>query len=118
VKIQQAQLDAISARLRADFEDRLQRHLCESYPDTIGAMPPAVRLASVRLWIGRAEGYGIVLQDDIRRFAELWAGHGDSMETDPERPWIGTTLRRSDLDGTEKMDLLDALETSVAGEAE
>jgi hypothetical protein len=76
-------------------------------------MPELALLGAVRAIVTHGNTFGIVLQDDLRRFMELCFSHGHSfLEQERFSPLLWS-LQRADLDGTQKMDEVDRRERAI-----
>ncbi|MFO7639967.1 MAG: hypothetical protein R6X17_01465 [Candidatus Competibacteraceae bacterium] len=108
--IRQEQMDVLSAYMRDRFEQRMVKHLQEKFPDRTKDLPDEKIRLVVQNSMKKAEIYGIEYEDDIRRFIEYLVIYGTRLDTREETRWIGEILRRDDLTGTAKMDLIDNCE--------
>lgn len=106
--IREAHLQAQSARMKDEFTERMVRHLREDFPQYLRAQGLSGEHLDdlVRRGIADAERHGVVYQGDIERYIEFMAMLGPAFPQDPKYPWAGETLRRRDLDGEAKMDLI------------
>lgn len=105
--IRQEQMDVLSAYTRAQFEQRMVDHLRAKFPDRTQELPDERIRLVVQNSTKKAESYSIEYEDDIRRFIEYLVIYGTRLDTREETRWIGEILRRDDLTGTAKMDLID-----------
>lgn len=111
--IRKEQMEVLSAAMRDQFEWRMVDHLRTKFPDRTQELPDdRIRLV-VQNSIKKAESHGIEYEDDIRRFIEYLVIYGARLDTREETRWIGDILRREDLTGTAKMDLIDSRELQV-----
>ncbi len=108
--IRKEQMEVLSAYMREQFEWRMVEHLRATFPDRTRDLPNERIRVVVRDSIRKAESYGIEYEDDIRRFIEYLVIYGLQLDTQAETQWIGDILRRNDLDGTAKMNLIDSRE--------
>ena len=104
--IRAEQLDAFREPLTKAFVGRMVRHLSRSFPRQLAEqkIKKADLEPLVRQGMKRAEQYGVVYQGDVQRFLECMVILGPRFDEDTIYPWAGQTLRRTDLDGEEKMD--------------
>ena len=91
----------------------LSKHLRHSFGDELNHRSDEDLLAAVRHFCDTAKLFGIELQDDLRRYAELSIKYGDRMYEDPRHPRIGRVLTSNGISGTAKMDMLDWLELQI-----
>jgi hypothetical protein len=96
--------------MREQFEECLVTHLQEKFPERTQDFSDDSLRVVVQDSVKQAEGYGIASEEDLRRFLEYVLLYGTQLDRREDTRWIGETLRRPDLDGTAKMDLLDRLE--------
>lgn len=105
--IRREQMDVLSAYMRAQFEQRMVNHLRAKFPERTQDLPDERIRSVVQNSTKKAESYGIEYEDDIRRFIEYLVIYGVRLDTREETWWIGDVLRRNDLNGAAKMDLID-----------
>lgn len=108
--IRQEQMDVLSAYMRAQFEQRMIQHLRAKFPERTQDLPDERIRLVVQNSMKKAQSYGVEYEDDIRRFIEYLVIYGTRLDTREETRWIGDILRRDDLNGTAKMDLIDSRE--------
>lgn len=111
--IRQEQMEVLSAYMRTQFEQRMVMHLRDKFPERTQDLPDERIRLVVQNSIKKAESFGIEYEDDIRRFTEYLVIYGTRLDTREEIQWLGDILRRNDLDGTAKMDLIDQRELQV-----
>jgi hypothetical protein len=111
--IRKEQMDILSAHMRARFEWRMVDHLRAKFPDRTKELPDEKIRLVVQDSMRKAKGYHIEYEDDIRRFIEYLVIYGIRLDVREETQWIGDILRRDDLTGTAKMDLIDSHELQV-----
>lgn len=102
--------------MRLRFVERMEKRLRERFPDEMEEIPEKERGRRILGDVERAEGYGIVLEHDVQRFLDCTFLLGADFDRDPERPRAGEILNRRDLDGTEKIALLDDLAVGAGEE--
>lgn len=108
--IRQEQMNVLSAYMRDRFEQRMVDYLRAKFPDRTQDLPDERIRVVVQNSTKKAESYGIEYEDDIQRFIEYLVIYGTRLDTREETQWIGDILRRDDLTGTAKMDLIDSRE--------
>lgn len=108
--IRKEQMDVLSAYARNQFEQRMIKHLRAKFPDRTKDLPDERIRLVVQDSMRKAKGYHIEYEDDIRRFTEYLVIYGTRLDVREETHWIGDILRRDDLTGTAKMDLIDSRE--------
>lgn len=111
--IRKEQMDVLSNYMRSRFEQRMVEHLREKFPDRTSDLADEKIRVVVQNSIKKAESYGIEYEDDIRRFIEYLVIYGTQLDVREQTRWIGDILRRNDLDGAAKMDLIDIRELQV-----
>lgn len=97
---QQSQLDRFVARQTL----RLQG----SFPEELEQASLAVEALNdfIRQAIEAAASYGVTREQDVELYLDLTLLLGPDFDRDAQYPWAGETLRRTDLSGTAKADLL------------
>ena len=113
LSIRKEQMDVLSAYTRNQFEQRMIKHLRAKFPDRTKDLPDERIRLVVQDSMRKAKGYDIEYEDDIRRFTEYLVIYGMRFDVREETRWIGDILRRDDLNGTAKMDLIDSRELQV-----
>ncbi len=108
--IREEQMDILSAYTREQFEWRMVEHLRAKFPDRTKDLANEKIRIVVQSSIKKAENYSIEYEDDIRRFLEYLVIYGTRLDVREETQWIGDILRRNDLSGTAKMNLIDSRE--------
>ena len=63
-------------------------------------------LPLVQQGIKTAESYGVVGEMDVELYIDCLVLLGPRFDTDQQFAWAGDSLRRSDIDGTAKMDFI------------
>ncbi len=111
--IRPEQMAVLSAYTSDQFEQRMIEHLRDTFPERTQDLPDERIRLVVRDGMKKADGYHIEYEDDIRRFIEYMVIYGARFDVREESRWIGDVLRRPDLGGTAKMDLIDARELQV-----
>jgi hypothetical protein len=114
--IRKEQMDVFSAYSCEQFEWRMIKHLREVFHDRTKDLPDEKIRIVIQDSIRKAESYGIEYEDDIRRFIEYLVIYGSRLDTREETRWIGDILRRDDLNGTAKMNLIDGRELEALRE--
>ena len=106
--IRKQQVQALSAGRMDAFVGRLVRHLRDDFPQYLRAhaLPEENLEPMVRTGLKEAEQYGVIYESDVERYIECMAMLGPAFPRDSTFPWAGETLRRHDLDGRAKMDLI------------
>lgn len=116
LSIRKEQMEVLSAYMCEQFEWRMVKHLREVFPDRTKDLPDEKIRIVVQDSIRKAQSYGIEYEDDIRRFIEYLVIYGSRLDTREETRWIGDILRRDDLNGTAKMNLIDGRELEALRE--
>lgn len=109
--IRREQMQALSDYMRRSFEDRMVRHIAQSFPAQFKklAPPPAgdapVR-ALIQQGIERAANYEITIEREVGRFIEVMVELGAGFETRADAAWAQTILRDVTLSGRVRMELI------------
>ena len=111
LKIRAEQMDAFSAYMRKQFEDRMVEHLRSRFPRAVRHMQEEELRELVRKGVKRAEGYGVTQEFDVRRYLECTVEHGADFDVNPATAWAGKILSAEGLSGSAKMDRIDEYET-------
>ena len=110
MNLSEAQVDSMSQAATQGFERRLAEHLRTSFGEHLAPLNDERLAAAVSACRQKAQGHGIDLENDVRRYAEFAVSYGLAMDGDEKVAWIGAVLRMEDMSGTERMDLLDVIE--------
>jgi len=106
--IRSEQMAAFSDYMLASFTRRLRDHLRSRFPAGTAAMSDEALEVAIVVGMDRAKGYGVTSENDIRRFMECAFLYNPHFDTDPATAWAGDILRRDDLSGSAKTDLIHA----------
>ena len=109
------QMVQLSEAKRSQFEQLMIRHIRANFSREAQPVSDEKLLLAVRFAMELGERYGIVLQDDLRRFIEFLSTYGSQFSNRPQFASVVEVLARQDLDGTEKMDRVDRLEQYLIG---
>jgi hypothetical protein len=112
-KISQTQIQAFEKAATERFINALASHLRLIFNDKFKNYTKNELLEFAWCCYDEANIYGIDTEYDVRRFAEFVAIYGRRMTED--NLWIGQTLKRDDISGKDKMDILDNLEVQFVG---
>jgi hypothetical protein len=107
LKVRKTQMDSLSEAMLKQFEDRMVIHLRSACPEQTHDMPDANLRVMVQSGISKAREYGVIAEDDIRRYLELMIVYGTDFDISPQTSWAGEILQTKDLDGSAKIDRLD-----------
>ena len=88
----------------------MEAHLRSNFPERASSLDPPALSGVVQSGIDQAAKYGIETEPDIRRYLELALQYGAAFDADPKCAWASEILNRTDLDGTQKINLLDQYE--------
>jgi len=111
--IRKAQMQAFENAQVERFLKELASHLRSTFSDHFSNYSNDDLLAFARNCCAWASGFDIDTEYDVRRFAEFVASYGPNLADD--HVWIGSTLRRDDISGEEKMNILDNIEVQIIG---
>jgi hypothetical protein len=109
--IRREQMEALSAYMRQSFEDRMVRHIAQSFPAEFKRMasPSAgdqpIRVL-IRQGIERAGSNEITSERDVGRFIDLMIVMGPDFETNTEAAWARSVLRDKTLPARVRMELI------------
>lgn len=115
--IRKEQMETLRASMSRRFERRMLEHIKNNFPDRIRLVSDEIISNVVQDSIRRAESYSIQYEDDIRRFIEYLIIYGTLLDTNQETRWIGEILKRTDITGSAKMDLIDDHELQTLRES-
>jgi hypothetical protein len=108
LEIRDEQIRAIET-LRFDaFTTTMVRHLRKNFAREVNAMEEAELRAFIVDGVEKAERYEILIQADVARFIGYMAYWGPGFDHDSRLAWVTFILRDESLDGTAKMDAIDA----------
>ncbi|MEZ5582695.1 MAG: hypothetical protein R3F37_07930 [Candidatus Competibacteraceae bacterium] len=108
--IRREQMDRLGQQMEKVFAKRMVTYLRDAYPERTQKVDDERLAEVVQHGIEKAQSHNVEYEDDIRRFLDYMMLYGPKMDSQSSTSWIGNILRRADLDGTEKMDLLDECE--------
>lgn len=110
------QIQALAAARCPEYVTSMAKMLREDFPDAFGTIPSETIERTVSEVIAEATAYGVFLTPDLTLYIRLQAILGRQFDTNPHHVWARTILARTDLSGTQKMDLLhDHIVFSQAG---
>jgi hypothetical protein len=116
LQIRKEQIQALAAARCPEYIKSMAKMLREDFPDAFGTIPTEAIERTVSEVIAEATAYGVFLTTDLTLYIRLQAILGRQFDTNPQHVWARTILERSDLNGTEKMDLIhDHMLFSQAG---
>jgi hypothetical protein len=115
LRIRQAQMEAFSKSQEDAFVARMVRHLRDDFPEAIATQGLKEQELEplVRQGMAEAEKYHVIYEDDIESYLECMILLGPRFDQDKRFSWADEILRRSDLDGEEKMRKIDEHLASV-----
>ena len=107
-KISSVHFNAFSEERVKSFISRMVDRLRHSFPKEIAEQKIQERdlFRLVQQGIKTAESYGVFGEMDVELFIDCLVLLSPRFDTDPEFTWAGDSLRRQDIDGTAKMDLI------------
>ena len=109
--IRREQMEVLSAYMRQSFEDRMVRHLAQSFPAQFKklALPPSGDQsvqALIRQGIEKAASYDITSERDVGRFIEVMLAIDPRFDEPGALDWARQILREKILTARAKMDLI------------
>lgn len=115
LQIRREQMAALSCYVMERFEGRMLKALRERFPDETTDRSDPELLELIRSGIERASRYDVAWEHDVARYLGLVVRLGADFDVAPDIGWAGEILRADDLDGTGKM---DAIEAGLSAKAE
>ena len=109
--IRREQMEVLSAYMRQSFEDRMVRHLAQSFPAQCKKLAPptsgdeSVR-ALIRQGIEKAASYDITSERDVGRFIEVMVAMDPRFDEPGALDWARQILREKILSARARMDLI------------
>lgn len=113
IVIRQAQMDAFSTALIADFRENLSGHVARLYPGHFAVLGKTRTLGIIDKAIVRCRSYGMEGRRDIARYLDVMLVFGEDFDISPRWPWAGLILRNQDSSGEVKSARLVAAATSI-----
>lgn len=107
----QSHLNELASAREAHFEAQLLLRLRQRHAELLAQRSDDELRAGIARMLRKARSFGLVYELDLWRFMEFVMIYGMTLDERADEPWIGATLRRSDIDGTVKMDFLDSIAT-------
>lgn len=105
--IRKEQMEVFSRYMLKKFEDRMVIHLQSSFSEPTKGMPETDLRSMIQTATDKAKVYNVTTEDDVQRYLEYMMIYGPKFDTDPKTMWARKILRTEDIDGTEKMELMD-----------
>jgi hypothetical protein len=100
-------MDTFATDLRARFENRLVAHVEEAYPEKVWDIALSDLGVRIHRAIDQAITYGIKIEEDVATFVDLTFELGQHFDTDPEHEWAQPILRDPNLEGHEKVNMIE-----------
>lgn len=104
--IRDEQMSALKAYMAEQFENRMVRHVRESFPDNFMSLGEDKIRNEIRYGIDRANHYDITLEYDVCGYINLMFAFGRDYDVDPSLHWAAMILNNADLSGSSKLDRL------------
>ena len=105
MKVREEQLQALAADHEEAFVQQMVSHLNDDFKEQLtkqGLKSDQIE-PLVRLGISRAKKYDVVLKSDVWLYIECMVLFSPDFDENPDTSWAGEILRRSDIDGSQKM---------------
>ena len=96
------------------FEQDMFIYLTDNFPEDIKNKSKQELQTLIHNGIEQAEQYQIEYEDDVRRYLEFIVMYAEDFDKNHDTAWAHKILHSEELDGTEKMDLIDELELEIA----
>src|SRR5581483_6442579 len=110
--IRDEQMKAIGEAMQRRFEVRMMRHLRKAYATSVDSWSDERLFSLIRQAMRDSAEYGIVSERDVARFAGYCVTYGPGFHR-PAR-WAADILGTPKINGTQKMDRLDAYDIFAA----
>jgi hypothetical protein len=104
LKIRPEQVEVFEAAALKRFEDRMVEHLREFSPKHAQVLDEEQLRSVVRYAIERAESHGLTSERSIRIYTETMLMLGGNFDVDPQYPWAGEILSRTEEDQVTRID--------------
>lgn len=108
LKIRREQFLAFETVAFETFANTMIEHLRKAFAAEVGSMDDAQLRAFIVAGVEKAERYEVLVAADVARFVRYMVYWGAGFDRDPRLAWVMMVLRDEALDGTAKMDALDA----------
>ncbi|HYO55259.1 hypothetical protein [Archangium sp.] len=107
-RLSKEQLQALSLHLQDDFLKRTASHLLANFPAELAkhGLQSNQLEQLIQRGVNEAESFGVVHEHDVRLYIECMVVLHPRFAWAQDTPWFGEVLRREDLSGTEKMDMV------------
>lgn len=104
--IRAEQMQAMSRALEDAFVKRMVKHLCDGFPRQleVQGLKEKDLEAMVRKGIMDAKQYDVIYENEIEKYIECMVILNPKFDKDPEIPWAVEILRRTNINGREKME--------------
>jgi hypothetical protein len=111
LKIRAEQMTRLLAVMQEASCERMVQRLRANYPKDMKDRTDEELLALARECMDLCATYGITIEADVGRYFEYAAHYGCPFEEREGLTWAAAILNNSSLDGTAKMDAIDAEHT-------
>ena len=106
--IRYEQMQALDQAMQRQFERQMLAHLRAAFSSQTARSSDEYLTALIRQGIRNAAGYGVVNEFDVGRYIEYVLLYGPNFDSDSKTAWAGEILRTEEINGTQKMDRIDA----------
>ena len=103
--IRKEQMEALSAYMRRNFEDRMVEHIAADFPEQFERMKEEGTREFVRAGVARCAAHGIDTEGGIRFVVDLLLEHPD-FDGSRDMAWARTILQDGELSGQGKVNLI------------
>jgi hypothetical protein len=86
------------------FEDSMVLHLRQDLFEKVKGLPEEALRDIIQEGISAAEGYGIRIEDDVKRYIDLMFILGQDFDTSEESLWAGELLKKGEMEPEERLD--------------
>ena len=109
----EAQMSSLEQVPLKQFERDMFIYLTDNFAEDTKDTSKQELEALIHKGIEQAKQYQIEFEDDVRRYLEFMVMYAQDFDKNSDTAWAYKTLHSEELDGTEKMDLIDELELEM-----
>jgi len=109
LEIREYQMDALSGQQVEEFVIRMKKRLHQYFDKEIVTLHLDQKGVDwlIRKGLADANRYRVVRFDDVEVYIEGMVVFSPNYDSNPNFDWAGKILRRNDIEGSEKMDLIN-----------
>jgi hypothetical protein len=113
--IRKSQMDELQSYMLSEYIETMVIQLKTVFPDNTENLTDMDLHVMIEKGIKSAAQYQVVLWDDVKRYLECMLTYGSDFDTRAETSWAKEILNKNNLNGTQKMDSIDAYTIFVLG---